>query len=62
MKGYGVDVLACAAGSTATPNYIATKPNDPGFLVPKPMKPEKVAKSALKKLGREPSMVPSIVN
>ncbi len=62
LKNFGVDVLACQAGATSTPNYKATEPKALGFFVPKPMKSAKVAKSALRKLGRKPSMVPGLGN
>ena len=62
LKEYGLDVIACQAGTTATPNYIATKPNDPGFFVPKPMKPKNVAKWTLRSLGKKPSMIPGFAN
>ena len=33
-KERGVDVIACCAGATATPNFIATKPEKASFLRP----------------------------
>lgn len=62
LKQYNIDVLACIAGSTSTPNYIATEPNNPGILVPKPMQPIKVAKEAIRKLGKKPSFVAGMIN
>ncbi|MHA1218556.1 MAG: SDR family NAD(P)-dependent oxidoreductase [Candidatus Heimdallarchaeaceae archaeon] len=62
LRAHNIDVLACAAGATNTPNYMATEPDDPGFLVPKPMDPMKVAQEAIAKLGKRPSFVPGITN
>ena len=62
LKDSNVDVMSCIAGSTSTPNYVATEPRDAGFLVPKPMDPMDVAKEAVRKLGRKPSLVVGSIN
>jgi len=56
-KNKGVDVMACCAGATATPNFIESKPEDAGFFAPKVQKPEEVVKECLKKLGKQPSFI-----
>jgi short-subunit dehydrogenase len=53
----GVDVMACCAGATATPNYIRTKPGKASWLEPKPQQPEQVAEECLKRIGTTPSFV-----
>ena len=54
----GVDVLACCAGATQTPNYQRSKPQ----VERRTMAPEAVAEEALASLGRTPSMVPGRFN
>lgn len=49
----GVDVLACCAGVTRTPNYEASRPRGG----PKPMEASDVVKEALAALGRRPHLV-----
>jgi hypothetical protein len=56
-KPYGVDVIACCAGATATPNYINTKPGKASMLEPKPQLPEQVAEECLRRIGTTPSFV-----
>ncbi len=56
-KSKGVDVIACCAGATATPNYINTKPGKASALEPKPQLPEQVVKECLKKIGKTPSFI-----
>jgi len=53
----GVDVIACCAGATATPNYINTKPLKTSFFEPKPQLPEDVAEECLRRLGTTPSFI-----
>ncbi|MCG3215179.1 MAG: SDR family NAD(P)-dependent oxidoreductase [Candidatus Heimdallarchaeota archaeon] len=62
MRNFGVDVIVSITGSTATPNYIATKPDNPGIFVPKPLKPSTVAKKSLANLGKKPRIIPGISN
>jgi len=55
----GVDVLACCAGATRTPNYLAAaaKGGAPGEL-----DPAQVVDEALRHLGRGPTLVPGAFN
>ena len=56
-KESGVDVMACCAGATLTPNYKNTKPEKMNFFAPRILAPEEVAYECLKKLGRKPSFI-----
>lgn len=53
----GVDVIACCAGATSTPNYINTKPEKASFLAPRVQAPEEVVRECFQKLGKTPSFV-----
>lgn len=55
----GVDVLCVLAGATRTPSYLRQRAQGgaPGEL-----EPDQVAREALAKLGREPSMIPGRFN
>jgi short-subunit dehydrogenase len=53
----GVDVIACCAGATATPNYFDTHPGKASILEPKPQMPEQVVEECLRKIGTTPSFV-----
>lgn len=53
FREHGVDVLACCAGVTRTPNYEASQPQGG----PKPMEPRDVVSEALAALGRRPNLV-----
>lgn len=57
----GFDILACIAGATKTPGYLASKPNSRGFG-PAAMRPAHVAGAALKALGKQPYAVPGLGN
>lgn len=57
LKSKGVDVMACCAGATATPNFIGSKPEYAGFFAPKVQAPEEVVKECLKKIGSQPSFI-----
>ena len=59
LRGSGVDVLACRAGATRTPNFEATQPA--GSKAPV-MESGAVVREALASLGRTPSMVPGLQN
>ena len=54
-KDRGVDVLACCAGATATPNYINTQPEKISFFAPKVQQPEEVVTECFAYLGKGPS-------
>ena len=50
----GVDVLACVAGATLTPNYQSTTDRIPTAGLAKPMQPDEVTEQALLDLGQRP--------
>ena len=54
----GVDVLACRAGATRTPGYAASRPKREMPL----MEAAKVAREALSRMGRGPTMVAGGMN
>ena len=56
-KDIGVDVMACCAGATATPNFKNSQPEKAGFFAPKVQTPEEVVTECLKKLGNQPSFI-----
>jgi short-subunit dehydrogenase len=56
-KNRGVDVIACCAGATATPNFINTKPEKTGFFAPRVQNPEEVVQECMKQLGKRPSFI-----
>ncbi len=56
-KDTGVDVIACCAGATATPNFINTKPEKADFFAPRVQSPEEVVKECFEQLGKGPSFV-----
>ncbi len=53
----GVDVLACVAGATLTPNYESSTPKLPQNWLGRPMDPDDVTEQALRDLGRTPTGV-----
>lgn len=59
--GSGIDIMACIAGATATPAYLATKP-EYGWLKPAVLDPDKVAAGALNKLGKKTRYIPGYSN
>jgi short-subunit dehydrogenase len=61
LEERGVDVLACEAGATATPNFVKSLGSDRKSAV-EPMEPEGVAQAALDALGTGPSVVPGMFN
>lgn len=58
----GVDVIACCAGATATPNYLNTMPGKASRFEPKPQLPEQVVEECLRKIGTAPSFVSGRAN
>lgn len=62
FREYGVDVLACCAGATKTPNYESTNPQALGRLEPPLLEPAQVVSEALDALGNGPSMIPGRIN
>jgi hypothetical protein len=61
LKPFGIDVMACIAGATATPAYLGTNPKY-GWPRPTVMKPEDVAEEALSRLGRTAFFIPGRAN
>ncbi len=61
-KGRGVDVIACCAGATATPNFIKTQPAKASFFAPRVQSPEEVVKECFEKLGKQPSFITGFGN
>jgi hypothetical protein len=59
---YNVDVIACCAGATATPNYRNTNPGKASLLEPKPQQPEQVVAECLRRIGTTPSFVSGAAN
>ncbi len=61
-RPYHVDVIACCAGATATPNYRNTNPGKASPLEPKPQQPEQVVAECLRRIGTTPSFVSGAAN
>ncbi|MBU2652210.1 MAG: SDR family NAD(P)-dependent oxidoreductase [Bacteroidetes bacterium] len=61
LKRYNIDILACLAGATATPAFLATNPARTKFG-PSVMNPEIVAEKALRKLGSKNLYIPGYFN
>jgi short-subunit dehydrogenase len=61
LKTQGIDVLACEAGATLTPNFERSMPKDQGASA-RPMDPGEVAETALSALGKRPSVIPGRFN
>ena len=57
LREAGVEVLACCAGATRTPNYQRSGPSGASAMVPV-MEAEAVAREALAELGGGPSIIP----
>jgi short-subunit dehydrogenase len=56
-KNRGVDVMACCAGATETPNFNRSNPGKSGFFAPRVQRPDEVVKECMKQLGRKPSII-----
>jgi hypothetical protein len=54
---FGVDVIVCCAGATATPNYLETSPGKTGLLEPPVQQPDEVVAACLRRIGKVPSFV-----
>jgi short-subunit dehydrogenase len=61
LKDRNIDVMACCAGATDTPNYQSTRPKK-NLFGPSVLDPHYVAKKALKKLGKRPLYIPGFMN
>jgi short-subunit dehydrogenase len=63
MKKYNVQVTACVAGATETPNYLLSEPVDKGLIKPKPTKPERVVEVAIRGLEKNKHrVIPGFAN
>ena len=63
LRPRGVDVLACCAGATRTPRYLASqRESGHGGMAAPEMEPGQVVAEALAALGKKPSMIPGIAN
>ena len=56
-KNLGVDIIACCAGATKTPNFISTKPEKTSLFAPKVQSPGQVASECIRKIGKQPSFI-----
>lgn len=61
LKPYGIDVMACIAGATATPAYLGTEPKY-GWPRPSVMHPDEVVEEALDNLGKKATCIPGFSN
>jgi short-subunit dehydrogenase len=61
LKPHNIDIMACVAGLTSTPALLKSNP-DFGFTKPFVMKPETVAESTLKSLGKKTLFIPGTFN
>ena len=61
-RNRGVDVIACCAGATATPNFINTKPEKASLFAPKVQTPDEVVNECFRKLGKQASFVTGNAN
>ena len=61
LKDRKIDVMACCAGATDTPNYRSTRPKK-NLLGPNILDPQIVAEKALKKLGKRAVYIPGFAN
>jgi len=56
-QGRGVDIIACCAGATATPNYLNTQPGRSSFFAPRVQEPMEVVEECFQQLGKQPSII-----
>jgi len=56
-KSSGVDVIACCAGATATPNFKNTQPEKTSAFAPKVQTSQEVVTECFEKLGKQPSFI-----
>lgn len=61
-KDKGVDVIACVAGATSSPNFINTKPKKAGLIEPKVQTPEEVVQECFASLGKQPRIITGFAN
>jgi hypothetical protein len=56
-KRRGVDVIACCAGATATPNYLLTMPEGTSIFAPRVQAPDEIPLACFRHLGKRPSVI-----
>lgn len=61
-KEKGVDVIACIAGATSSPNFLKTNPGKTGWIKPKIQTPEEVVAECFQNLGRRPRIITGRAN
>lgn len=61
-KERGVDVIACVAGATSSPNFLKTQPKNPGLIKPKVQTPEEVVEECFANLGKQPRIITGFAN
>jgi short-subunit dehydrogenase len=61
-RNKGVDIIACCAGATTTPNFLNTNPGKTGLIQPPLQSPEAVVRECLRKIGSTPSFVSGTTN
>lgn len=61
-KNRGIDVIACCAGATSSPNFLNTNPGKQHFMAPKVQTPEEVVTECFKRLGQTPSFITGRAN
>lgn len=61
-KNRGIDVIACCAGATSSPNFLNTNPGKQNFFAPKVQTPEAVVAECFKRLGSTPSFITGRAN
>ncbi len=62
LRSRGVDVLACIAGATLTPNYESATDDIPSSGLARPMRADEVTEQALGDLGQRPTGVSGLRN
>jgi uncharacterized protein len=58
LKSKGIDVMACCAGATTTPNFLKSMPQG----APGQLSPEQVVEETLNSLGKTGMMIPGVFN
>lgn len=56
-KNSGLDIIACCAGATSTPNFKNTNPGKNSLFAPRILAPEEIPDECFRKLGRQPSVI-----
>ena len=56
-KKSGVDIIACCAGATSTPNFKNTNPEASSFFAPRILLPAEIPAECFRKLGKQPSFI-----